>query len=102
MADDKRGRDKQAHDRARRQRERELEEALDRRGDPEPTNEGDDVAEPLASYTFPLETTELLEQEGERRVTGQTTVADLLDPQEREAFDSAEAVMSYLAERANE
>lgn len=75
MADDRRGRDKKAHDTDRRQRQRELEEALDRMDEPEPPLDVDEllpVDQSLTTVSFPATGTEVIKEAGETAVESTT------------------------------
>jgi len=102
MADDKRGRDKQAHDAERRQREREIREELSRSGEAEPPVEPAELAaveEELASVTFPATARTVVDAVGPRALTageGHPTVSDLLPDTELETFDSPRAVRARI------
>jgi hypothetical protein len=104
MADDKDGREKQAADDDRRQRERDVEAELERGDEAEPPAASeppvDDAAvdaleaalEPLA---FPATGREIVAAVGERELESATrvyTVADLLPDADMEAFDAPAAV----------
>lgn len=98
MADNKSGRDKQAHDADRRQRERALRAELERYDEAEPPvddAELDEIEEELESVSFPATGAELVTVVGERRVTaGEESYAleDLLPANEVETFETPEVV----------
>jgi len=98
MADNKSGRDKQANDAARRQRERNLELDLARGDEPEPPIEPealDDLEAALDSLSFPATGTEVVAAVGDREVAaiGEThTVAALVPDADVETFESPVAV----------
>jgi hypothetical protein len=98
MADDKRGRDKQAHDADRRQRERALREELARSGEEEPPVDPAELAAvevELESLTFPATARTVVEAVGSRELAqdeGSPTVSDLLPATDLERFDSPSAV----------
>lgn len=100
MADDKRGRDKQAHDEERRQRERELQEARARADEAEPVgHELGDLDEALGAHDYPITTDELIEAHGDRQVEsrdGWTSIADVLARIDDETYDSAEEVRARI------
>lgn len=104
MADDKRGREKKANDRERRQRERELEEALDRADETEPVHDEPghrlgDLNEALEDHDYPTTTAELIEAYGDREVEsrdGWTSIDDLLAPAADETYDSADEVRNRI------
>lgn len=104
MADDKKGRDKQAHDQERRQRERELEEARDRADEAEPAHdepgeELGDLDEALEAHDYPTTTEDLIEAHGDREVEtqgGWKSVDEVLGPIDNETFDSADDVRSRI------
>jgi hypothetical protein len=97
MADDKRGRDKQAQDVDRRQRERDLRTELERGDEPEPPVEPAELAgleADLADLSFPATGAEVVAAVGDRELdaAGEThAVADLV-PETDERFDSPAAV----------
>jgi len=96
MADNKRGRDDQAHDADRRQRERALLMELERGDETEPpieTAELDDLETELDQLSFPASGDEVVEVVGDREIdspTGHYTIADLVP--EMETFESPEEV----------
>lgn len=98
MADDKRGRDKQADDAERRQREREVAAELERGDEAEPPVETAELASfegDLADLTFPATGTEVVAAVGDRTIESgreRYTVADLLPETDEETFDSPTAV----------
>ena len=99
MADDKKGRNKQAANRERRQRERELREARERGDEVEPeldeAHELGDFDDVLENHEYPTTTDELIAAFGDREVEtqrGSTTIEDVLDPIENETYDSPEDV----------
>lgn len=102
MVDNKRGRDKQADDESRRQREREVVTALERIDEPEPPRETevpDDVAENLEELAFPASGETVVSNVGERDVEtddGTYTVADLIPDTDAVSFDSVGAVRVRL------
>lgn len=94
MADNKRGRDKQAQDEDRRQRERDVAAHLDRGDEPEPGVDPetlDALEAELAAVEFPAPAAAVVERVGDMTVpaTERTyTVADLLPASPLERFDS--------------
>ena len=104
MADDKKGRDKQAHDQERRQRERELEEARERADEPEPVHDEPgrrlgELDSALETHEYPTTTGELIEAYGDHEIEsrdGWTTVEDVLAPTDGETYDSADAVRGRI------
>jgi hypothetical protein len=102
MADNKQGRDKQADDESRRQRERDVVTALERIDEPEPprdTEIPDDVADTLDTLAFPASGETVVSNVGERHVEtddGTYTVADLIPDTDAVSFDSAGAVRVRL------
>ena len=94
MADDKKSRDKQAHDQERRQRERALEEQLERMGEPEPPipEEGlAEVEEELDNIEYPATGAEVVESVGEHVVESLTDnyhIQELVPDTEDEEFES--------------
>jgi len=97
MADDKQGRDKQAHDQERRQRERELEEARTRANEAEPMRR--DAADQLgalddalATHDYPATTDELVEAYGDNEIEtqgGSKSFADALASTDTQTYVSA-------------
>jgi hypothetical protein len=102
MADDKSGRDKQAHDADRRQRERALRAELERYDDTEPPvddDELDDIEAELETVSFPATGADVVATVGERRVTaGEETYAleHLLPANEVETFEAPDVVRSRI------
>lgn len=108
MADDKKGRDKQADDEERRQRKRELEEARDRgdEAEPEPEPIHDDAGERLGDLDealeeqeYPTTTEEVIEAHGDREVEAQEgwkSVDEVLAPVDDETYESADDVRSRI------
>ncbi|WP_049929030.1 DUF5789 family protein [Halopiger goleimassiliensis] len=104
MADTKKGRDKQADDEERRQRERELQEAIDRTDEAEP--ERDDTGEELGgldealeTHEYPTTTEELVTAYGDREVEtqgGWESIDDVLAPIDDETYDSADEVRNRI------
>ncbi|MCU4972780.1 hypothetical protein OB955_08510 [Halobacteria archaeon AArc-m2/3/4] len=117
MADDKKGRNKQADDEERRQRKRELEEARERgdEAEPEPDPDPDpdelepvhddpgerlgELDEALEEQEYPTTTEDLIEAHGDREVESQEgwkSVDDVLAPVDDETYDSADEVRSRI------
>ena len=98
MADNKRGRDKQADDEQRRQRQRDVLAALER-GDetepPIPAAELDELEPELETLTFPATGAALVDAVGDRTF-GPATIADFLPDTESETFADAETVQLRL------
>jgi len=98
MADDKRGRDKQAHDEERRQRERELETELQRGEEPEPpipAAELSELEDELETLSFPATAADVVETVGTREVespSGIYRLDELLPETDAETFDSPAAI----------
>ncbi|WP_323677742.1 hypothetical protein [Halorubellus sp. PRR65] len=98
MADNKRGREKQADDADRRQRERAIRTAIERADEPEPPVDSSELAElerALDDVAFPATGVEVVAAVGEREVrTGADTyaVAALVPETDVETFDSPTAV----------
>jgi hypothetical protein len=100
MADTKDGRDKQARDEERRQRERALEGALERADEAEPDSDEPaitvaDLDEALEAHDYPTTRQELVAALGDVVVeteTGWTSMADVFDSLEDDRFDSADEV----------
>ncbi|WP_284012557.1 hypothetical protein [Halobaculum litoreum] len=102
MADDKRGREKQARDAENRRRAREIETELRRGDEPEPPVEHGDVeaiVADLASVAFPATGAEVVAAVGDREVVTAEetyTVAALVPETDRRTFESAAAVGVYV------
>ena len=104
MPDNKRGRDKQADDEERRQREREFAEARDRADEAEPTHDepGEqlgDLDEPLENHDYPTTKDELVEAFGDREVQtqgGRKSIEDVLAPLDNELYESADDVRTRI------
>lgn len=98
MADDRRGRDKQAHDAERRQRERELLEELERSDETEPPVDDtalDRLATDLSSLSFPATGEAVVEELGGVTVEspqGSYDIADLVPDTETVVFEDSAAV----------
>lgn len=104
MADDKQGRDDQAADEERRQRERELEEARNRGDEPEPIRDDPgeqlgDLDEALRSHEYPTTTEELIEAYGDYEIEtqdGQKSLDEVLALTDNQTYDSADDVRSRI------
>ncbi|ELZ18975.1 hypothetical protein C477_09409 [Haloterrigena salina JCM 13891] len=99
MADDKKGRNKQADDEERRQRERELQEARERNDEPEPIDPALD--DELENREYPTTADELVGAHGDREVDtrdGSKPLEDVFAPIEDESYDSADAVRARIRE----
>ena len=98
MADDKSGRDKQARDAERRQREREIATELERGDETEPPVDAAELADveaELTELTFPATGTEVVAAIGDREiesVDGSHSVEELVPETDEETFDSPAAV----------
>jgi hypothetical protein len=98
MADDKQGRDKQAHDAERRQREREVATALERRDEREPPVDGAELSEfeaELEELSFPATGSEIVGAIGDREIEsaeGSYRIEELVPETAAETFDSPAAV----------
>ena len=106
MADDKDGREKQAADEDRRQRERDVEAELERGDEPEPPLDPDDVDEfeaALEPLTFPATGREIVAAVGTHELASEARVyaaADLLPDADIEAFDAPETVRERVRQPA--
>ena len=98
MADNKSGREKQARDADRRQRERDIDAELERGDEPEPPVEPKELADfesDLETIEFPATGTEIVATVGDRElesIDGSYTLAELVPETDAEAFDSPTAV----------
>lgn len=104
MADDKSGRDKQAHDEANRQRAREVKAELERGDEPEPPAQPAPSVEPetltelerdLEALEFPATGADIVAAVGDREIAaaeGTYAVADLVPDTTEETFDAPDAV----------
>ncbi|HKL29959.1 MAG TPA: hypothetical protein VJ898_11940 [Natrialbaceae archaeon] len=99
MADDKSGRDKQADDAERRQREREIATELERGDEIEPPVDAEELADfeaELESLTFPATGAEVVAAIGDREIEsidGNYRVEELVPETDEETFDSPVAVL---------
>jgi hypothetical protein len=102
MADNKQGRDKQAHDTVRRQRERSLAAELERMDDPEPPVDESTLAffeTELESVAFPATGADLVEAVGDHALEsadGTHTVAQLLPETDAVVFETPAAVRAQV------
>jgi hypothetical protein len=98
MADDKRGRDKQARDAERRRQEREIAEELERWDETEPPVEATELEEfetELESIAFPATGTDVVAAVGDREVEspdGTYAVEELVPETDEVVFDAPAAV----------
>ncbi|WP_255152864.1 hypothetical protein [Halorarius halobius] len=98
MADDKNGRDKQARDADRRQRERDVAVELERGDEPEPPIDSaalDELDSELESLEFPVTGSEVVAVIGDRDIESDDesyTVEELVPAIDSETFDSPSAV----------
>ncbi|QKY19007.1 hypothetical protein B4589_000945 [Halolamina sp. CBA1230] len=98
MADDKQGRDKQAHDAERRQRERELRTELERRNEPEPPVDEadlDGIDAALEDVPFPATGADVVDAIGDRSVAAggdRYAVKALIAESDVERFERPEIV----------
>lgn len=103
MADDKRGRDKQAHDEETRQRERDMAMARERGDEPEPpipARELGQLEAELETLSFPVRASEVVAILGVRTIeSGDETyrLEELLPETTEETFDSPAAVSVQVA-----
>lgn len=92
MADNKRGREKQAHEAENRQREREIATAVARGDEPEPpiaTADLDYIEEELTTLEFPVTATEVVTKLGDREIESPEwtyTIRDLVPDTDQETF----------------
>jgi hypothetical protein len=102
MPDDKSGREKQARDADRRQRERDIDAELERGDEPEPPEETagpDDFESELEPVEFPAAGADIVATVGDREVEldeGRYTVAELVPETDGETFDSPDAVRALV------
>lgn len=102
MGDDKKGRDKQARDADRRQRERAIAAALERWDETEPPIDDvelDEVERELEALDFPATGTEIVETVGDRTVDsaeGTYAIEELVPETDEETFASPAAVRVRL------
>ncbi|MFC4987864.1 hypothetical protein [Saliphagus infecundisoli] len=102
MADDKRGREKQARDADRRQRQRDIAADLERGDETEPPVDSDEFADlgsELESLTFPAAGSEVVAVIGDREVNSGDrgyTVEELVPETDAVMFDSPSAVRARV------
>lgn len=102
MADDKSGRDEQAHDQERRQRERDLVEELERRDEPEPPipeADADEIDRVIEAVSFPATGEEVVTTVGETALelgSEQYTVAELVPATEQVEYQSTDELRVQL------
>lgn len=102
MADDKNGREEQAANEQRRQRQREIDAELARMDEPEPTVDTSDLAffeTELEQLSFPATGTEIVATIGDEEleaVEDTYTVAELVADTETEAFESPAAIRTRV------
>ncbi len=100
MADDKNGRNKQADDERRRQRERDVAEARARGDEAEPAGEElGDLDGALRDHDYPTTGEQLIEAYGDRTVEskgGWRSLEDILTPAAGETFDSPDDVRTRI------
>lgn len=98
MADDKRGREKQARDDDRRQRERSIAAELERQDETEPPVDSEELADfesELESLEFPATGSEIVAVIGDRKIKADDrsySVEELVPKTDAETFDSPSAV----------
>jgi len=98
MADDKRGRDKQAHDAEKRQQQREMATERERADEIEPPVEAEELADleaELEELTFPTTGNEVVAAIGDREmesVEGSYSIGELVPETDEETFDSPVAI----------
>lgn len=103
MADDKNGREKQADDAERRQRERDLRTELERRDEPEPeirAEELTNIEAELEDVAFPATGGDIIAAVGDHKVVSRDetySVADLLPDTNAETFEAPVAVRARVA-----
>ncbi|WP_290814877.1 DUF5789 family protein [Halovivax sp.] len=114
MGDTKKGREKQAAAEQRRQRKRDLAEALDRGDEAEPDAGTDDAEsgagtdaelgaldDALETLEYPTTTADVIASSGDLTVEtgdGRDRLADVLAPVDDESYDSAEALRARILE----
>lgn len=109
MADNKKGRDKQARDAENRQREREIEESRERADEAEPAHDelGErlgDLDDALKTHDYPTTTEELIEAYGDREVEtqgGLKSIDEVLASIDNETYDSADDVRNRIQRQIN-
>lgn len=101
MADDKRGRDKQAHDAADRRWERDIAQELERMDETEPPVSDTDIdfQEILETIEFPATAREVLEAVGDRQVESDErthSVAELVPDTDSVTYESPDVVLTRV------
>lgn len=102
MADNKRGRDEQADNADRRQRERDIVAQLERGDETEPPideAELDELEAELSEVAFPVTGAELVDAAGDAELgspTGANSLAELIPETDTERFDSPKAVRTRI------
>ena len=104
MADTKRGRDKQADDNARRQRNRDLTESRDRADEVEPMRDDPGkqlgaLDDALETHQYPTTTNTLSERYGDYTVetqNGYQSVSEVFAPLDNQTYTSADDVRSHI------
>ncbi|MXR50115.1 hypothetical protein GRX03_00630 [Halovenus sp. WSH3] len=99
MADNKSGRDKQAHDEAKRQQKREMVAELERMDETEPPVPESDLSElkdELEAVSFPATGAELVEAVGDVPVYEEYVAADLLPATDADRYETAGAVTAQV------
>lgn len=102
MADNKQGRDKQAHDAERRQRKRELKEARERADEAEPIAATDwELEAVLEESDYPATSVDLIDAFGHQEIEARSdsyTLEELLEPVDEGSYDSPEEARDHLQE----
>jgi len=99
MADDRQGREEQEDNEERRQRDRDLQQALDRADEPAPGKQLRDLHEALETEEYPVTTEELIEDYGDYEVEtqgGRKSIDEVLTPVDDETYASADDVRNRL------
>lgn len=104
MGDTKKGREKQANDEERRQRERELTEALERGDEPRPEGEDDGelggLDRALEDHEYPTTAADVITAHGDREIEtqdGRESLEAVLEPvDDDERYDSPDDVRSRV------
>ena len=102
MADDKRGREKQAADKDRRQRERAMEEAVERGEEAAPEETAyslEDITPVLEQESYPITAATLVDRHGDRTITtseGDISLQDVLSDVSDEIYESPDAVRDRI------
>lgn len=101
MADDKQGRDKQAQDEDRRQRERDMNEARERADEAEPVDPEEGLRELLEMQEYPATAVDLIDAFGNQVIEDSSdiyTLEELLEDVAEETYDSPEEAQVDLQE----